>query len=94
MAGPLTGIRVIELSGIGPAPMAGQLLADLGADVISIDRRAEDRMPQRPKDANRRGKRSIVLNLKEPDAVAALLKLFDFSQFRTDNRFPLILDLL
>tara|TARA_R110002072_G_scaffold119431_1_gene252251 strand:+ start:932 stop:2074 length:1143 start_codon:yes stop_codon:yes gene_type:complete len=75
MAGPLDGIRIIELAGIGPAPMAGQLLADLGADVISIDRRAEDRLPQRPKDANRRGKRSIVLNLKHPEAVETLLTL-------------------
>lgn len=75
MAGPLHGIRVIELAAIGPAPMAGQLLADLGADVISIDRRAEDRLPERPKDANRRGKRSIVLDLKKPEAVVIAQKL-------------------
>ena len=88
MAGPLTGIRVIELAGIGPAPMAGQLLADLGADVISIDRRAEDRMPQRPKDANRRGKRSIVLNLKEADAVNILLKLCETSDMMFEGFRP------
>lgn len=75
MTGPLHGIRVIELAGIGPAPMTGQLLADLGADVISIDRRAESRLPERPKDANRRGKRSLVLDLKRPEAVAVVVKL-------------------
>ncbi|MEE2565706.1 CaiB/BaiF CoA transferase family protein [Hyphobacterium marinum] len=75
MSGPLHGINVIELAGIGPAPMAGQLLADLGADVISIDRHAEARLPERPKDANRRGKRSIVLDLKNSDAVDVVRKL-------------------
>lgn len=75
MTGPLHGIRIIELSGIGPGPLAGQLLADLGADVIAVDRKAEPRLPERPKDANRRGKRSIVLDLKHPDAVASVLKL-------------------
>lgn len=75
MSGPLQGIRVIELAGIGPAPMAGQLLADLGADVISIDRRSEASLPERPKDANRRGKRSIVLDLKNAEAVNVVRKL-------------------
>lgn len=75
MTGPLQGIRIIELSGIGPGPLAGQLLADLGAEVIAIDRRAEPRLPERPKDANRRGKKSIVLNLKHAEAIETVLKL-------------------
>jgi alpha-methylacyl-CoA racemase len=75
MSGPLKGIRVIELSGIGPGPLAGQLLADLGADVICIDRKAETVTPTRPKDANRRGKRSIVVNLKAENAKNIVLDL-------------------
>lgn len=75
MTGPLYGIRVIELAGIGPGPLAGQLLADLGADVISIDRKAEPLMRERPKDANRRNKRSIAINLKAPGAADIVLKL-------------------
>ncbi|MCF8879527.1 CoA transferase [Hyphobacterium sp. SN044] len=75
MTGPLHGIRIIELSGIGPGPLAGQLLADLGAEVIAVDRTPEPRMPERPKDTNRRGKKSIALNLKHPDAVETVLKL-------------------
>jgi len=75
MSGPLEGIRVIELSGIGPGPLAGQLLADLGADVICIDRKAENPAPTRPKDANRRGKRSIVINLKTDGATDIVLGL-------------------
>ncbi|MEE2525580.1 CaiB/BaiF CoA-transferase family protein [Hyphobacterium sp. HN65] len=75
MSGPLDGIRVVELAGIGPGPLAGQLLADLGADVISIDRKAESILPDRPKDANRRNKRSISINLKADGAADIVLKL-------------------
>ena len=75
MSGPLTGIRVIELSGIGPGPLAGQLLADLGAEVIAVDRKAETLSAARPKDANRRGKRSIAVNLKADGAAAIVLDL-------------------
>ena len=40
MAGPLRSLKVVEFSGLGPAPLAGQLLADLGADVVTVDRQA------------------------------------------------------
>ena len=69
--GPLNGIKVIELAGIGPGPYAGQLLADYGADVVVVDRPGGGML----KAIDGRGKRSIVLDLKKPDAVAALLKL-------------------
>lgn len=61
MTGPLANLKVVEFAGLGPAPLAGQLLADLGADVTVIDRAAS---PAHPHDVNRRGKRSIALNLK------------------------------
>lgn len=69
--GPLNGIKVVELAGIGPGPYAGQLLADMGADVVVIDRPGGGM----PKAIDGRGKRSIVLDLKKPEAVEALLKL-------------------
>ena len=69
--GPLDGIKVIELAGIGPGPYAGQLLADYGADVVVVDRPGS----AMPKAIDGRGKRSIVLDLKKPEAVEALLKL-------------------
>lgn len=68
--GPLSGTKVVELAAIGPGPYAGQLLADMGADVIVIDRPGG-----MPKALDGRGKRSIVLDLKKPEAVDALLKL-------------------
>lgn len=77
MAGPLAGLKVIEMTGLGPCPLAGQLLADMGADVVAIDRNAG---PADPTDVNRRGKRSVVLNLKSPgglDAARALVARAD-----------------
>lgn len=59
--GPLSSLKVIEFTGLGPAPLAGQLLADLGAEVITIDRKP---VPDDPTDINRRGKRSLTLDLK------------------------------
>ncbi|MEL6466908.1 MAG: CaiB/BaiF CoA-transferase family protein [Pseudomonadota bacterium] len=67
MTGPLSGLRVIEFAGLGPAPLAGQLLADMGADVIVIDRNSK---PADPYDVNRRGKRSVALNLKSGSGLA------------------------
>lgn len=68
MPGPLDGLRIIEMAGLGPAPLAGQLLADQGAEVIVIDRAAG---PADLTDINRRGKRSVVLDLKSPEGLTA-----------------------
>lgn len=72
MPGPLTGLTVIEMAGIGPCPLAGQMMADLGADVIVIDRATG---PERPHDVNSRNKRSIAVNLKVPGATGLMLDL-------------------
>ena len=61
--GPLQGLKIIEVAGLGPGPFCGMLLADMGADVICIDR-AVNPMFDHSKDCTRRGKRSIVLDLK------------------------------
>lgn len=61
MSGPLAHLKVIEMAGLGPCPLAGQLLADLGAEVILIDRQSGEADPT---DINRRNKQSIALNLK------------------------------
>lgn len=66
-AGPLAGYRVIEFAGIGPGPFAGMLLADLGADVVLIERPAAQRSLGGGGALNR-GKRSVCLDLKRPEA--------------------------
>jgi alpha-methylacyl-CoA racemase len=65
---------VVEFAGLGPAPLAGQLLADLGARVIVIDRASG---PPDPTDINRRGKQSIALNLKAPEGLEAAKRLIE-----------------
>ena len=69
---PLAGLRIVEFAGIGPGPFAAMLLADMGADVIRIDRVGAPAMPQ---DFTLRGRRSVALNLKDPAAVELALKL-------------------
>jgi alpha-methylacyl-CoA racemase len=75
MSGPLAGLRVIELAGIGPGPYAGMLLADLGAEVVRVER------PGQPLDAaapvTMRGRRMVVLDLKHPLGKDALLEMLE-----------------
>lgn len=74
--GPLHGVRIIELAGIGPGPFCGMVLADLGAEVISVERVGVQ--TEKPAlDCSRRGKRSISLNLKNEAGVEALFKLVE-----------------
>ncbi|MEV0714963.1 CaiB/BaiF CoA-transferase family protein [Asanoa sp. NPDC050611] len=77
MSGPLTGIRVLELAGIGPAPFAAMLLADLGADVVRVDRPGPESPLSGDPSRNllNRGKRSIVVDLKHRDGREVVLRL-------------------
>jgi alpha-methylacyl-CoA racemase len=78
--GPLAGIKVIELAGIGPGPMCAMLLSDLGADVLRVDRTEQvDLGINRPRKYNvlNRGRRSVAIDLKHPDGAEAVLKLVD-----------------
>ena len=77
--GPLTGIKIIEMKGIGPGPYAGQILADLGAEVIVIERASKPNSiaPPSALDVNSRGKKSIALDLRKPEGLSALLTLVE-----------------
>jgi alpha-methylacyl-CoA racemase len=78
--GPLRGVRVLELAGIGPAPFCAMLLADMGAEVIRVDRPggAQAGNPVQPHlDLLNRGRRSLMLDLKNPAGSSALLRLVD-----------------
>jgi len=79
MAGPLDGVRVVELAGIGPGPFAGMLLADMGADVLRIDRTGAVGDDQQPLDADvlSRGRRSVAVDLKHPDGREVVLRLVE-----------------
>ena len=76
--GPLAGIRVIEMAGLAPAPYAGMILADFGADVVRVDRSpTSGSRPDPTRDYLARGKRSIGINMKDPRGVDALLAMVD-----------------
>lgn len=75
--GPLQGMKVIELAGIGPGPFAGMLLADMGAEVIVVEKGAQKPGSRPMPDCARRGKRSIAVNLKSPEGVETVLKLVE-----------------
>jgi len=76
--GPLSGVRVLEFEAIGPAPFCNMLLADMGADVLLVDRKEDARLGvsrERCNDVMFRGRRSVTLDLKCKDGVAAALLL-------------------
>ncbi|MBB5460364.1 CaiB/BaiF CoA-transferase family protein [Paraburkholderia sp. Cpub6] len=78
--GPLAGVRIIELAGIGPGPMAAMLLADLGATVLRIERRQPVKLGiERPLRYNLllRNRKTIALDLKDPEAVELVLTLVE-----------------
>lgn len=85
--GPLNGFTVIELAGIGPAPMGGMMLADMGAEVIRIER-ANAADPKQLKDVSARGKKSVVLNLKQPEGVETLLRMVENADVLIDPYRP------
>lgn len=85
-AGPLTGLRVLELAGIGPAPYAAMMLADLGAEVVRVDRPGQ--APDGAGPVVARGRRSVILDLKQPAAVGALLGMIDRADVLIDPYRP------
>ncbi|MGD9985487.1 CaiB/BaiF CoA transferase family protein [Pseudonocardia sp.] len=90
-AGPLTGIRVVELGGIGPGPFAAMMLADLGAEVVRIDRpprAALGEHQQHDQDLLLRGRRSVALDLKSPRGVEVALRLIDRADVLLDPFRP------
>ncbi len=76
--GPLEGVRIVEMGGIGPGPHGAMMLADMGADILRIDRPNPTWAVLEPRyHVMHRGRRSVVIDLKKPGAVGAVLKLVD-----------------
>lgn len=76
--GPLSGIKIIEVAGIGPGPFAAMMLSDMGADVIRVDRAANAMggdPANPPSDILNRGRRSIAIDLKSPRGMGVLMDL-------------------
>src|SRR6266446_5837082 len=80
VVGPLQGVKIVELAGIGPGPFAGMLLSDMGADIVRVDR-AQQVNPgvfDKPNlEPMYRGRRSIGVDLKHPEGVELVLRLVE-----------------
>ena len=74
--GPLKGLKIIEMAGIGPGPFCGMVLADLGAEIIRVDRASEIGTGSKKEPSNR-GKKSIAVDLKAKEGVEVVLKLVE-----------------
>ena len=93
--GPLEGVRVIELQGIGPGPFCGMMLSDMGAEVIRVDRSAnvtDHHLDAPPIDVLARGRASIGLDLKNPDGAEALLRLVEHSDALIEGFRPGVME--
>ncbi len=90
--GPLRGLKILEFAGIGPGPFCGMVLADLGADVVRLDR-AEGPAGSR-QDFLGRGRRSLGLDLKRPEAVAAVLRLVESADALIEGFRPGVMERL
>ncbi|MFJ8042453.1 CaiB/BaiF CoA transferase family protein [Kitasatospora sp. NPDC096147] len=87
--GPLAGVRVVELAGIGPGPFAAMLLADLGADVVRVDRPGPSPLGPAPgHDLTNRNKRSVLVDLKHPDGPGQVLDLAERAHLLIEGYRP------
>lgn len=86
--GPLTGVKVVEIAGIGPGPHACMILADLGADVIRIERPGGGMFGSGEHDVLTRGRPSVALDLKRPEAVATVLELVEHADVLIEGMRP------
>lgn len=95
--GPLKGYKIVEMPGIGPGPFCGMMLADMGADVVRIDRMevADLGLKEDPKfNLLNRGKRSVAIDLKNKDGVAAALRLVDQADALIEGFRPSVMERL
>jgi len=86
--GPLAGVKVVEIAGIGPGPHACMLLADLGADVIRIERPGGQLLTGGSHDLLNRGRPSVALDLKKPEAVETVLRLVEDADVLIEGMRP------
>lgn len=95
LMGPLEGVRVLEVEAIGPVPWCGMMLADMGADVLRIDRPKDPSGLPPPPDRfqfTKRGRRAAIADLKRPDAVQGVLKLVAKAEILIEGMRPGVME--
>ncbi|MEO6953129.1 MAG: CaiB/BaiF CoA-transferase family protein [Polyangia bacterium] len=100
MSGPLTGLTIVEMAGLGPAPFCGMVLSDMGAEVVRIDQKRKPGAPASPYygdvrfDILARGRRSLALDLKQPRGVELALALIARSDVVIEGFRPGVMERL
>ncbi len=94
MSGPLTGLKVVEMAGLGPAPFCGMLLADMGAEVLSIARPEKAGADNTKFDVFSRGKQTLHADLRDPAALAAVLEVIAKSDALIEGFRPGVMERL
>ena len=92
--GPLSGVKVIELQGIGPGPFCGMMLADMGAEIIRVDRAGAVGAKANVSDVLARGRKSIGVDLKNPKGVETVLKLLEQADVLIEGFRPGVMERL
>ena len=95
--GPLSGVRIVELAGIGPSPMCAMLLADMGADVVRVDRTEDAKLGMllNPRvELRNRSRPNVAINLKTPEGIEALLRLVERADGLTEGFRPGVMERL
>src|SRR5882672_5964367 len=91
LSGPLRGLKIIELAGIGPGPFAAMLLADMGAEVVRVERPSGPKKSDGVLDRNRR---SIILDLRQAEGAEALLTMTELADVLLEGFRPGVVERL
>jgi alpha-methylacyl-CoA racemase len=94
MAGPLSGVRVVEIGSIGPGPFTAMMLADMGADVVRLERGAGQALGSGAWNLTLRGRPSVAVNLKRPEAVELVLELCEQADVLIEGFRPGVMERL
>jgi alpha-methylacyl-CoA racemase len=92
--GPLAGLRIVEIAGIGPGPYCAMLLSDMGAEVLRVERPAKPAAGDARFDLLSRGRRCVAIDLKQPAGVAAVLRLVERADGLTEGFRPGVMERL
>jgi len=92
--GPLKGVKVIEVGGIGPGPFCAMMLSDMGAEIVRVDRKGQVDMVEPKYNVLHRGRRAIGVDLKKPEGVEILLRLVEKADALTEGFRPGVMESL
>ena len=92
--GPLKGVKVVEVGGIGPVPFCAQMLSDMGAEVVRVERSGPRNLVEPKYDVWHRGRKSVAMDLRKPEGIEAVLKLVEKADALIEGFRPNVMERL